>query len=139
MTGCSPSFPGRDIRRTWRINPVTRVHDNDIRRNKKKERQAAKKRLAEELKETPPVFFSLSNPADSHRTKSPTEGKTSRHDAAGRLLIEGVPHGQFTHPAAVRLETHVKSVSRFMPVNAVRVRTGGLKKPQRLGEGVADL
>ncbi|MFZ5988709.1 MAG: hypothetical protein ACOYWZ_16500 [Bacillota bacterium] len=32
----------KEIRGTWEINPATRVHDNDIRRNKKKDRQDAK-------------------------------------------------------------------------------------------------
>lgn len=50
------TFPGRSLRRTWRINPTTRVHDNDIRKYRKKERQAIKKRLAEELRDEPPAF-----------------------------------------------------------------------------------
>ncbi|MGE5605814.1 MAG: hypothetical protein ACM3YE_09000 [Bacteroidota bacterium] len=28
-------IPGQSIRNTWHINPRTRVHDNDIRKNKK--------------------------------------------------------------------------------------------------------
>lgn len=34
-------------RRTWNINPNTRVHNNDSRKNKKKDRQAAKSQLKE--------------------------------------------------------------------------------------------
>ncbi len=52
MRGRSRSFPGRSLRRTWRINPVTRVHDNDTRKDRKKERRAIKKRLAEELSDS---------------------------------------------------------------------------------------
>jgi hypothetical protein len=43
--------PGQSLRRVWRMNPVTRVHDNDIRKNRKKERQQIKKRLAVELRD----------------------------------------------------------------------------------------
>ena len=43
-------IPGQSIRNTWQINPRTRVHDNDIRRNKKKQRQLAQKELRDLLK-----------------------------------------------------------------------------------------
>ncbi len=52
----TPKFPGSTIRRTWRMNPVTRVHDNDPGKNKKAQRRAVKKRLAEELRNEPPAF-----------------------------------------------------------------------------------
>ena len=46
-------IPGQSIRNTWQINPRTRVHDNDIRRNKKKQRQLAQKELRDLLKAKP--------------------------------------------------------------------------------------
>ena len=69
------SFPGRSLRRIWRINPVTRVHDNDIRRDKKKERQAAKKRLAEELRDDRRPF-ALTNGGYRSRAASPRQTRT---------------------------------------------------------------
>lgn len=39
------TIPGSKIRNTWTINPVTRIHDNDLRKNKKKARQEIKKAL----------------------------------------------------------------------------------------------
>lgn len=44
-------IPGQSIRNTWQINPRTRVHDNDIRKNKKKFRQMAKKELQNLVKQ----------------------------------------------------------------------------------------
>ncbi len=38
-------IPGQSIRNTWTINPRTRVHDNDIRKHKKKQRQLSKNAL----------------------------------------------------------------------------------------------
>lgn len=32
----------KEIRGTWKLNPVTRVHDNDNKKNIKKERREAK-------------------------------------------------------------------------------------------------
>lgn len=32
----------KEVRGTWNINPITRVHDNDSKKNKKKDRQEAK-------------------------------------------------------------------------------------------------
>lgn len=46
-------IPGQSIRNTWQINPRTRVHDNDIRRNKKKQRQLAQKELGDLMKTRP--------------------------------------------------------------------------------------
>lgn len=46
-------IPGQSIRNTWQINPRTRVHDNDIRKNKKKERQLAQKELGDFMKTKP--------------------------------------------------------------------------------------
>lgn len=46
-------IPGQSIRNTWQINPRTRIHDNDIRRNKKKQRQLAQKELRDLLKTKP--------------------------------------------------------------------------------------
>lgn len=51
MPARARNVPGRSIRRIWRINPVTRVHDNGTRRDAKKERQAIKRRLAEEMRD----------------------------------------------------------------------------------------
>lgn len=34
-------------RKTWSINPKTRVHENDARKNKKKDRQSARSELKE--------------------------------------------------------------------------------------------
>ncbi len=36
----------RQMRKTWEINPRTRVHDNNIRRDKKKMRREGKKAAA---------------------------------------------------------------------------------------------
>lgn len=38
-------IPGQSIRNFWQIKPITRIHDNDIRKNKKKQRQLARKDL----------------------------------------------------------------------------------------------
>jgi hypothetical protein len=38
-------IPGQSIRNTWPINPRTRVHDNDVRKRKKKQRQLSKNAL----------------------------------------------------------------------------------------------
>lgn len=43
------SIPGQSIRNTWSMNPVTRVHENDPTKNKKKERQNARKNVDREL------------------------------------------------------------------------------------------
>lgn len=51
MTTAKKRIPGQSIRNTWQINPRTRVHDNDIRKNKKKFRQLAKKELQNEIKQ----------------------------------------------------------------------------------------
>lgn len=53
MTNRKKQIPGQSIRNTWKINPRTRIHDNDIRKNKKKERQLAQKELRNLLKRTP--------------------------------------------------------------------------------------
>lgn len=52
MTNRKKQIPGHSIRNTWQINPRTRVHDNDIRKNKKKERQLAQKEVRNLLKTT---------------------------------------------------------------------------------------
>ena len=41
----------KEIRGTWSINPVTRVHDNGIKENKKKLRHQGRKASIEGLKE----------------------------------------------------------------------------------------
>lgn len=41
------SIPGKNIRNLWPINPVTRVHENDIRKSKKKTRQEGRKAITE--------------------------------------------------------------------------------------------
>lgn len=46
-------IPGQSIRNTWQINPRTRVHDNDIRKNKKKQRQLVQKELGDLMKTIP--------------------------------------------------------------------------------------
>lgn len=46
-------IPGQSIRNTWQINPRTRIHDNDIRKNKKKERQLAQKEIRNLMKDKP--------------------------------------------------------------------------------------
>lgn len=46
-------IPGQSIRNTWQINPRTRIHDNDIRKNKKKQRQLAQKELGDLMKTIP--------------------------------------------------------------------------------------
>ncbi len=45
-------IPGQSIRNTWQINPRTRIHENDIRKNKKKERQLAQKEVGNLMKRT---------------------------------------------------------------------------------------
>jgi hypothetical protein len=39
------SIPGQRIRNIWHIKPITRIHDNDIRKNKKAQRQKAHQEL----------------------------------------------------------------------------------------------
>lgn len=40
----------KEIRGTWTINPITRIHDNDIKKDKKKERQKGKNDVREAMK-----------------------------------------------------------------------------------------
>lgn len=47
----------KEIRTTWSINPITRVHDNDIRKNKKKMRNEGRKASKKALEEEPKSFF----------------------------------------------------------------------------------
>lgn len=47
----------REIRTTWVINPRTRVHDNDIRKNKKKSRNEGKKEAKKALGDGSKSFF----------------------------------------------------------------------------------
>lgn len=47
----------REIRTTWTINPRTRVHDNDIRKNKKKLRNEGRKETKKALGDDPKSFF----------------------------------------------------------------------------------
>ncbi len=49
----------REIRTTWIINPRTRVHDNDIRKNKKKMRSVGKKESKKALGNDPKSFFGI--------------------------------------------------------------------------------
>ncbi len=42
-------IPGQSIRNVWQIKPITRVHDNDIRKNKKKQRQNSRNDLKKVL------------------------------------------------------------------------------------------
>lgn len=49
MMNRKKTIPGQQIRNTWPINPVTRVHDNDPSRNRKKERQNARKTVEKEM------------------------------------------------------------------------------------------
>ncbi|TCL58320.1 hypothetical protein EDC14_104213 [Hydrogenispora ethanolica] len=44
-------IPGLNSRTLWRINPRTRVHDNDIRHNRKRMRQNGEKQLRQEVNE----------------------------------------------------------------------------------------
>jgi hypothetical protein len=46
--------PGSAIRNLWPINPVTRVHDKDITRNKKKQRRADREVVEKALDEENP-------------------------------------------------------------------------------------
>jgi hypothetical protein len=39
------SIPGQRIRNVWHIKPLTRIHDRDIRKNKKAMRQKSHKEL----------------------------------------------------------------------------------------------
>jgi hypothetical protein len=39
------TIPGQSIRNFWHIKPQTRIHDNDIRKNPKKQRQIGRKDL----------------------------------------------------------------------------------------------
>lgn len=41
------AIPGQQIRNVWHIKPQTRIHDNDPRKNKKRERQICRKNLKE--------------------------------------------------------------------------------------------
>ena len=47
----------REIRTTWTINPRTRVHDNDIRKSKKKMRSESRKVIKKALGDDPKSFF----------------------------------------------------------------------------------
>lgn len=38
-------IPGQQIRNFWHIKPLTRIHDNDLRKNKKAQRQKINKEL----------------------------------------------------------------------------------------------
>jgi len=49
----------REIRTTWSINPRTRVHDNDIRKSKKKMRSEGRKETKKALGDDPKSFFIL--------------------------------------------------------------------------------
>jgi hypothetical protein len=49
----------KEIRTTWSINPITRVHDNDIRKSKKKLRNEGKKETKKALGEDPGAFLSV--------------------------------------------------------------------------------
>lgn len=51
MKASKNRIPGQSIRNTWQINPRTRVHDNDIRKNQKKFRQMSKKELQNLMKQ----------------------------------------------------------------------------------------
>lgn len=67
-------IPGQSIRNTWQINPRTRVHDNDIRKNQKQFRQMSKKELQNLMKrnqKTSPQkdWFDLSRQAASKSIK----------------------------------------------------------------------
>jgi hypothetical protein len=39
------AIPGQRIRNIWHIKPLTRIHDHDIRKNKKAQRQQLRKEL----------------------------------------------------------------------------------------------
>lgn len=45
------SLPGGSIRNFWSIKPMTRVHDNDIRKNPAKGRQASKQVVRQAMNE----------------------------------------------------------------------------------------
>jgi hypothetical protein len=45
MTHKRKSIPGERIRNIWHIKPLTRIHDHDIRKNKKSQRQQLHKEL----------------------------------------------------------------------------------------------
>ena len=47
----------KEIRTTWSINPITRVHDNDVRKNKKKMRSSGRKETKNALGEDPGAFY----------------------------------------------------------------------------------
>ena len=47
----------REIRTTWTINPRTRVHDNDVRKSKKKMRSEGRKETKKALGDDPKSFF----------------------------------------------------------------------------------
>lgn len=51
----------KEIRTVWTMNPVTRVHDNDIRKSKKKMRSEGKKEIKKALGNDPKSFFYLSD------------------------------------------------------------------------------
>lgn len=46
-----------ESRRTWTINPITRVHDNNTKKDIKKQRQNGKKSCREYVKDTPQDFY----------------------------------------------------------------------------------
>lgn len=48
----------KEVRTEWAINPVTRVHDNDIRKNTKKMRREARKTVKKALSEESRELFS---------------------------------------------------------------------------------
>lgn len=48
----------KEVRNEWTMNPVTRVHDNDPRKNKKKTRSEARKTLRKALSEESGELFS---------------------------------------------------------------------------------
>lgn len=47
----------QEIRATWSINPITRIHDNDLKKNKKKMRSEGRKAVKKALGEEPKSFF----------------------------------------------------------------------------------
>jgi hypothetical protein len=46
-----------EVRKTWHINPRTRVHDNDTKKDIKKQRQNVKKSCREYHKDIPQDFL----------------------------------------------------------------------------------
>ncbi len=53
----------KEVRTEWAINPVTRVHDNDTRKNAKKMRGEARKAVKKALSEDSGELFSCRFPA----------------------------------------------------------------------------